>query len=240
MSIKHEVKNLARKFGVQISRYNPSESYEARLFKQLAVHHIDTVIDVGANDGGYGRCLRAGGFAGHILSFEPLPDAHQKLQEAAGQDPHWFVADRQAIGSMDGEIDINVAGNSTSSSILPMSTSHSDAAPQSRYIGTVKAPIRRLSSIEHPAMDAPRSIFIKIDTQGYEMPVLQGAEQVLARARGVQLEMSLTPLYDGQALYQDITNWLTPRGFQLWGVIPGFTDPRTGRMLQMDGVFFKD
>lgn len=239
MSIKREVKNLARKFGIQISRYNPSESYEARLFKQLAVHQIDTVIDVGANDGGYGRGLREGGYTGRILSFEPLPEAHQRLQETARLDPQWFVADRQAIGNMDGEIDINVAGNSTSSSILSMHASHTDAAPQSRYVGSVKAPIRRLSGFQHPAITASSAIFIKIDTQGYEMPVLQGGEELMLRAKGVQLELSLTPLYQDQVLYQEIVTWLTQRGFLLWGVIPGFTDPRTGRMLQMDGIFFK-
>lgn len=240
MSIKHEVKNLAQKFGIQISRYNPSESYEARIFRQLEVHKIDTVVDVGANDGGYGRGLRQGGYKGQILSFEPLPDAHQKLLHTADKDPTWFVADRQAIGNTDGEIEINVAGNSTSSSILPMKTTHSDAAPQSKYVGVVPVPISRLDSVKHAALDGARSILLKVDTQGYEMQVLQGAEELLARVSGLQLELSLTPLYEGQALFLDIIEWLAQRGFSMWSVIPGFTDPRTGRMLQMDGIFYKD
>lgn len=240
MSIQHEVKNLAQKFGIQINRYNPSESYEARIFRQIEVHRIDTVIDVGANDGGYGRGLRQGGFKGQILSFEPLPDAHQKLLTTADKDPKWFVADRQAIGNTDGQIDINVAGNSTSSSILPMHATHADAAPQSKYVGTVSVPISRLDSVRHAALDSARSILLKVDTQGYEMPVLQGAEELLSRVAGLQLELTLTPLYEGQALFLDIIQWLGKRGFSLWSVIPGFTDPRTGRMLQMDGVFYRD
>jgi FkbM family methyltransferase len=240
MSAKHLIKSAARRFGLQINRYNPVESYEARLFRQLAVHQVDLVVDIGANDGGYGRGLRAGGFQGNILSFEPLPEAHRKLLESASKDPRWYVADRQAIGDAEGEIEINVAGNSASSSVLPMAAAHLNAAPQSRYVGTVKSQIARLDSVRHNTLEAACKVFIKIDTQGYEMPVLQGAGKTLARAHGVQLELSLTTLYEGQALFKDVIDWLSQRGFHLWGVVPGFTDPETGRMLQMDGVFFRD
>ncbi len=120
-----------------------------------------------------------------------------------------------------------------------MNTTHSDAAPQSKYIGVVPVPISRLDSVKHAALDGARSILLKVDTQGYEMQVLQGAEELLSRVAGLQLELSRTPLYEGQALFLDIIEWLAQRGFSLWSVVPGFTDPRTGRMLQMDGVFYK-
>lgn len=240
MSIQHEIKNLALKCGIQIKRYNPAESYEARLFRQMAVHEVDAVIDVGANDGGYGRTLRQGGYKGQILSFEPLQGTYEKLLQAAGSDPNWHVAARQAIGDHDGEIEINVAGNTTSSSILPMNAAHAEAAPQSRYVGVERVPISRLDSIAHKSIDDTKSILLKIDTQGYEMQVLHGAERLLERVAGLQIELSLTPLYAGQALYREIIDFLSERGFSLWSVIPGFTDPMSGRMLQMDGVFFKD
>lgn len=240
MSIQHEVKNLALKFGVQIRRYNPSESLEARLFKQMEVHNIDMVFDVGANDGGYGRMLRGGGYLGQILSFEPLSETHKKLQQAAAGDPNWHIAERQAIGGHDGEIEINLAGNTTSSSILPMNSTHVEAAPQSKYVGSELVPIRRLDSIEHSCLQSAKSILLKIDTQGYEMEVLRGAENTLKRVVGAQIELSLTPLYAGQALYREIIEHMAEHGFSLWGVVPGFTDPVSGRMLQMDGVFYKD
>jgi hypothetical protein len=80
---------------------------------------------------------------------------------------------------------------------------------------------------------------LKIDTQGYEMAVLRGAEKMLPRLAGVQLELSLAPLYEGQTLYLELIDWLRARGFDLWSVIPGFVDPSSGRMLQFDGVFFR-
>jgi hypothetical protein len=117
---------------------------------------------------------------------------------------------------------------------------HAQAAPQSGYVGVQRVPLRRLDTLTLPVLGGARGIFLKIDTQGYEMPVLEGAEQLLGRVRGVQLELSLAPLYDDQVLYRPLIDWLETRGFGLWGVIPGFVDPRSGRMLQMDGVFFRD
>src|SRR5580692_7057782 len=76
------------------------------------------VLDVGANIGQYGRMLRGIGYAGPIISFEPLGSAHKKLSAAAGAERSWIVAPRAALGSAKGSIEINVSGNSVSSSVL--------------------------------------------------------------------------------------------------------------------------
>jgi hypothetical protein len=94
MKIKLAIKQLARKLGVEMHWYTPAQSQHARLFKLLAHHVIDTVIDVGANDGVFGRSLREGGFRGRILSFEPLEDAHCSLTAVASGDADWYVAPR--------------------------------------------------------------------------------------------------------------------------------------------------
>lgn len=239
MTIKHTIKQLALKCGIEVDWYRPERSQKARMFKLLSHHGIDTVVDVGANDGGFGRFLREGGFHGSILSFEPLEDAHHSLTAAASGDADWHVAPRMALGAENKEIEINVAGNSTSSSILPMLSTHTEAAPQSRYIGSQRVPLCRLDGVSHSVIDQSGAILLKIDTQGYEMPVLQGAAALMPRIRGVLLELSLTPLYEGQTLYLDMIDWMTSQGFELWNVIPGFVDQTSGRMLQMDGVFFR-
>jgi FkbM family methyltransferase len=239
VTILHSVRQFALKLGIELNRYNPAQSQRARMLKLLAHHGIDTVLDVGANDGGYGRLVREVGFRGDILSFEPLADAHRKLTASAQGDERWFVAPRMALGSEDGEIEINVAGNSTSSSVLAMHEQHVKAAPDSEYVGLERVPLRRLDSVSHQSIDNGSAIFLKIDTQGYEVPVLEGAESLLPRLRGIQLELSLVPLYEGQVLFRDVIDLLYERQFALWNVIPGFMDHASGRMLQMDGVFFR-
>lgn len=233
------IKEVALKAGIEMHWYNPAQSADARFYRQLIYHGVDTVLDVGANVGGYATYIRHLGFKGNILSFEPLSTAHGKLTQVATGDPKWHVLPRMVLGNSDGEITINIAGNSTSSSVLPMNNLHKNAAPQSVYIGDEKVPIQRLDDITHPAVSIAESIFLKIDTQGYEMPVLEGSVQLLKQIRGVQVELSLAPLYAGQQLYRDVIEWLFDHGFEMWNIIPGFTDQNSGRMLQFDGVFFK-
>ncbi len=239
MSLMHELRILARKAGIEVARYNPAHSQAARLAQMLVHHEINIVLDVGANDGGYGRELRAGGYKGDILSFEPLEEPYRKLCNLAASDPHWQIVPRMALGSENGEIEINVAGNSTSSSFLPMERLHNEAAPQSAYIGKQSVQMHKLDSISHPMISSKKKIILKIDAQGYEGEVLRGAANTLKFISGIQLELSLVPLYQGQLLYRELIDQLIGMGFLLWNVVPGLTDIRTGQMLQMDGIFFR-
>jgi FkbM family methyltransferase len=197
------------------------------------------VLDVGANDGGYVTALREAGYRGRILSFEPLSVAHVRLVTATEADPAWSAAPRMALGDQDGDVTINIAGNSASSSILPMTDKHRGAAPESTYVGSEHVEVRRLDGIRHPFIESAAAPFLKIDTQGFETQVLAGAAAILPRIVGVQLEMSLRHLYEGQTLWRDVVASLEAAGFELWAIVPGFFDPATGRMLQCDGIFFR-
>jgi FkbM family methyltransferase len=239
MTIAHGIKRLALTFGVELNHYNPAQSLDARMSRMLEHHGIDLILDVGANTGGYGLSLRELGFQGDILSFEPLAQAHSELTQAVTTDARWHIAPRMAVGAEDGEIVINVAGNSTSSSVLPMHDAHIQAAPQSNYVGSEQVPLRRLDSLTHPVLTPDRTTLLKIDTQGYEMPVLLGAKALLPHIRGIQLELSVIPLYEGQSLYRELIEWLGEQGFELWNLIPGFVDKSSGRLLQFDGIFFR-
>jgi FkbM family methyltransferase len=239
MSVKSKVRLLARKFGIEINRYNTAQSKVARVGRQLMYHGVDCVLDVGANDGGYGRFIRSAGFNGNIVSFEPQAEAYEKLIAASYADPAWHIASRMALGDAESELEINVAGNSTSSSFLQMLPSHIESAPVSKFIGKEKVTVHRLDTLDVPAINAARRIYLKIDTQGYEMPVVLGTTGIMDKVVGIQLEMSVIPLYEGQALYQDLLAWLENAGFELWGVEPGFMNQTTGRMLQFDGIFFR-
>ena len=239
MSISSKIRNLVLKFGVEINRYNPLQSNDSRMINLLKHNQINLVVDVGANDGGYASYLRSIGYEGKIISFEPLFDAHEKLKNRAVNDKNWFVAPRSAVGNFDGEITINVSSNSVSSSILKIEAAHVEACLTSSYKAKENCSIIKLDSFKHESLTPDSNIFLKIDTQGYEHFVLEGASEFLKKAKGVQIEMSLIYLYEGQKLYFELTSMLMSSGFTLWNVVPGFSEPKTGRMLQIDGVFFK-
>jgi FkbM family methyltransferase len=209
------------------------------LIRLLHAHAIDLVIDIGAASGGYGKKLRQIGYRGEIISFEPLKNAHERLVAASGRDGRWRVAPRMALGERDGEEEMNVAANSDSSSLFPMLTKHVATAPKSEYIRKETVPVRTLDSLFGEIIPkSAKSIFIKMDVQGYEGHVIMGGRNLVRRARGLQIEMSLVPLYEGQPLYLDLIRITGEHGFELHALMPAFTDRRTGQMLQVDGVFF--
>ena len=239
MTLLHTLRKSARRFGIEVHRYDIGHSLDARVHALIGHHRVDYVIDVGANDGGYGMELREGGYRGPILSFEPLSLAHAQLNVRAAADPLWHVAPRCALGPESGSAKIHVAGNSVSSSLLPMLDRHVQSAPQSATVGEETVPVMPLDAVVGFGLEAADRALLKIDTQGYEMPVLQGAQESLRRCVGVRLEMSIVALYGGQVLYRELIDYLDARGFDLWALLPGFVDPESGRLLQMDGMFFR-
>lgn len=239
MKLNSVIKSSLRKFGVDIHRFNPSTSPTAQLLFSLRKFEIDLIFDVGANQGQFASEMRSGGYNGKIISFEPLSTAHGALLHASGGDSNWDVFSRCALGDHNGEIDINIAGNSVSSSILPMLETHLGAAPESAYQKKEMTPIQTLDTVAGRYLYNAHAPFLKIDTQGFEWQVLEGARDTLPRIKGVMVELSLVPLYEGQHLWQEMISRLKAAGFILWALQQGFTDPRDGRSLQMDGIFYR-
>jgi FkbM family methyltransferase len=209
-----------------------------RLVRSLRAHGIDVVLDVGANAGQFARRIRAMGYRGRIVSFEPLSAAFRKLAANRNTFAQWRAL-HMALGDEDCTRRINVAGNSQSSSFLDMLPRHVDAAPKSAYVGTEEVTVRRLDSVFDEHCGPQEKCFLKIDVQGFEYAVLRGAERSLARCAGLHLELSLVPLYEGALPFAGMVEQLAARGFALTDLHPGFNDPRSGELLQVDGTFFR-
>lgn len=236
---KATIKKFINQCGWDLYQLSPASNPHCQLIKALEHFSIDLVFDIGANIGQFAQNLRSFGYKGTIVSFEPLSAAHLALLRAAKRDQQWLIHPRTAIGDHDGNIDINIAGNSVSSSVLPMLDDHATAEVGSAYVAMEQAPIARLDTVSSHYLQDKHRCFVKIDVQGYEWQVLDGATETLNRAQGVLCELSLVPLYAGQHLWQEVMERLDAQGFTLWAIQPGFTDPRDGRTLQVDGIFFR-
>lgn len=202
---------------------------------------VDLVIDVGANEGQYARGLRSSGYPGSIISIEPLSSAFDVLAGAASGDSGW-QAKRGAAGSAEGEMELRVAGNGVSSSFLPMLDRHVEAAPGSAEQGSETVAVSPLDRLVLSDLMRASAGLLKIDTQGFEAEVLGGASAVLdsGRLAGVEVELSLVPLYEGQPLWPELADLLRRAGFVLLALGHGFRDPKTGELLQVDGLFGRD
>jgi FkbM family methyltransferase len=195
---------------------------------------IGTVLDIGANQGQFGALLRRLGYGGSILSLEPMTVAFKKLETQARNDPLWSVC-KVAIGREGGEVALNVARNSTSSSLLAVNELHTDAEPSSQRVRIEMVRCRTLDevAIEY-AMRPP--YFLKIDVQGGEMAVLDSGPDTLARTSALRIESSLRSLYDESPTVGHVLYRLQREGFVPVGLETAFEDPRTGDTLQVDIV----
>lgn len=205
---------------------------------QCKAFAVDAVLDVGANGGQFARALREAGWLGHIVSFEPLSRAHAELREAAAEDALWDVAERCALGAARGVAEINLAGNSWSSSLLPMTALHREAAPQSAYDGRESCEVVTLDEAIGATFSDPTTLLaLKIDAQGYERQVLDGLRIHGPQVRVLLCELSLADLYEGGAGIGEMMAYLASRDFHCLALSPAFADPRTGHLLQVDGLF---
>ena len=202
-------------------------------------NNFDVVFDVGGNVGQFGGVLRKEmGYKKKIVSFEPMATAFEKLNRRANADPNW-TAWHCGLGNSSGSNTINVAGNSASSSLYDMLPRHSNAAPSSVMVDQEAIDVKRLDDIFNEIAQPSDKILLKIDTQGYEAEVLAGAAESLKHITALQLELSLSPLYDGAPLLEDLIAQARQHGFTPYWFLHGFRDPKTLQLLQIDGLFVR-
>lgn len=231
-------KALFRQLGIDVARYRPDRSISARRMKLLLNHDISVVFDVGANSGQYGKMLREGGYRGRIVSFEPLTTAYKYLVNNARHDPNWQTFNT-ALGDHDGKAIINISANSYSSSLLDILPAHLQYSLESSYIGKEEITVCRLDSIISEYGVDGENIYLKIDTQGYEKKVLEGAESSLSNIIGVEMECSLIPLYQDEPLLSEMLSIMSIKGYTLMSVDLGIISSSTGQVLQIDCIFFR-
>lgn len=233
-------KNIFQKLGILIRKYNAGTSEELRRIKLLQHYNIDIVFDIGANKGQYAKGIMDAGYSNKIISFEPLSSVHSIIEKESKKHSNWTVAPRCAVGSKNEEIEINISANSVSSTLLNMLDSHTEGAPESKIIGKEKVQVLPMDEIAEKYIGTSKNIFLKIDVQGFEQEVLKGAEKLLNKVKGIEMEISLIPLYENQNwLLPEILEFMNTKGFQLMSLAPAFTDNKTGKVLQCNGIFFR-
>lgn len=234
LKIKRSANTL---LGFDLIKY-PTPELDRRI-KLIQNYKIDVIVDIGANIGQYGGEMRNLGFKGEIISFEPMKKAFEKLEKNASNDKNWKVFN-WSIGEKDGQTTINVAKNSVSSSLLENLPQLTESAPQAAFLEKEKIEIRKLDSIFKDLGLQNKNVYLKIDTQGYEEMVLLGAESSLNFVRGIQIEMSFIPSYKGSMTFDQMKTKLNDLGFYLMALENGFYDKKTGKQLEIDGIFYKN
>lgn len=222
--MKSLIRNILHRLGFDVFRYPLGcEQLEPHLRLLITLRGIDTAIDAGANEGQFALLLRAIDPAMQIHSFEPNPAAFALLRARAEGDARWHVHDC-ALGRDNGEVVLNIAAAHAFSSCLPANVlGKSEFGRELAPVSTCRVPMRRLDDVMAALPEAQRPgqrLLLKLDTQGADLDVLQGAPRLLAQADVVVTEAALQPIYAGAATFEDLCTLLRTNGFVLSGFFP--------------------
>ena len=235
MGLKHRAGVLLHNVRERV-RVPPHAQLMGDLLRDL---QVEWLVDVGANRGQFGTLMRRAGFDRRIVSLEPVADAFASLRAVAAGDPLWTV-EQAAVGATPGRQVIHVAGNSVSSSLLPMGERHLELSAESAYTRDEEVEVTTVEAVVSAHGIDPARSMLKADVQGFESAVLDGAGDLLGSFAMLELELSLLELYEGQELLPEMVSRLTAAGFVLWTFFPAYIDKVNKRMWWADGLFVRE
>ena len=205
----------------------------------LELYGVDMVFDVGANAGTSGEYLRNIGFAGDIVSFEPVKELFVQLQRNAQRDQRWRC-ENMALGERPGQGVIHVSGvGGVFSSFLPMTDELTSRSPE--LLATSDEPVS-ISTIDGVITEHyPRGdrLFLKLDVQGYERQVLEGAQRSMSRIVGMRVEVSVVESYESEPLICEMLPYLYRLGYRLTSIDHVWSNERTQEVYQLDATVFR-
>jgi FkbM family methyltransferase len=239
--IKRGIRRATGRLGFQIIHNGTASENLLRfhLPKIFTPNRIDAVIDVGANQGQYIDFLRQDvDYGGPIYAFEPIPDNFTVLQQRFAEDKSTTIFP-YALGASSGTIRINQMADSVFSSILqPTHAAVGRFAGQNEVTRTLDVEMRTLDELvgtgELPV--GGRWVYLKLDTQGYDLEVLKGAGSMLSLVRALQTEASFLQIYEGMPGFLDTFATLRGLGFTPCGVFPVSHD-ESFHLIEADCVF---
>ena len=238
--VKESVLRVSRSLGYDIVplREMKERDFALHLRELLAHLEIDCVLDVGANVGQYHDFLRNKVlYEGTIVSFEPVSHHVGALRERAHADPDWHI-EAYALGARDGSLSINVMVSDQFSSFLePDNSRVRDFDALNVPSRTETVAVKTVDSVlpalrERLGFHRP---YLKLDTQGFDIEVLEGARRSLPGIPALQSEASVIGIYKGMPGYMETIRYLGDCGFDITGLYPVSRD-RSLRLIEFDCV----
>ncbi len=231
-------RRFARALGYDIEKQNKQVLLETHLQKQFDLFNVDLVFDVGANAGQFASLLRSvTGYKGEIQSFEPQPKAFAQLAELAARDPDWHIYN-YALGETAGELQMNVSQDSVFSSFHPASEAGKMRFAAIKEVETLNVQVKTLE--EHIDTEVTgfeqRRAFLKMDTQGHDSWVFQGAGRWKGSFAGIVSEMPVVPIYDNVPDYIDLISVYRKHGYEMTGAYVVHRHRDTGHVVDFDCV----
>jgi FkbM family methyltransferase len=200
---------------------------------------VDMVFDLGANIGQYGQLLRRKiGYQGPLISYEPIPQAAQKIRALARLDKLWEV-NEFAVDSVPGKTQFHVMmGDQFSSLLKPTKQFEGRFHGQHKIQKTIEVDVITLGDAVKKAAPFNNGL-LKLDTQGTELRILQGGVDSLPKFSAIQLEVGFQALYEGEASFGEIVNAMKSWGYGLSALFPN-NQGHFPHLVEMDAIFLRN
>lgn len=235
--VKSLVKKILNKKGYDIVSYDPYfDKIKKVNYLWLNKFNIDTIIDVGASDGGYVKKIRAILPVTPIVSFEPIKESFDKLVESNSQDKN-FSAQNCVLSNTEGVVDFFISSRSGCSSLLEMTDLHKTAYPETAGISKITVASKKLDDCMINCNF--NSALLKIDVQGAEKFVLEGATKTLERVKIIFMEINFVETYKDCLLINESVVLLKSYGFNFYGIENVSQSLIDGSFLQADAYFIR-
>lgn len=147
-----------------------------------------------------------------VMFFEPRPDAFQMLSDKCNDYQKHFkhlIIHNVALGTTEGTIQMHLASNGQSSSILKPKL-HLESHPDISFNGTQQVRITRGDKIILPGTPID---LLHVDVQGYELEVFRGLGKCLNYVRVIECESNIRELYEGCSMITQVDSFLSEKGF---------------------------
>lgn len=211
--LKASVKSIFHKFGYEIGMYRPShlgESPFSDIRKLMCNSTAPIVFDVGANVGQTTESFKEMFSDAQIHAFEPGMSAFEKLEKRYGSHKN-IILNKVGVGSSS-ETKIFLENSRTEmSSFLPL-------GPDGWGKIVNKVPVEIITLDDYCAKkQIPYLNVLKVDTQGLDLEVLKGAQNIFAenRVQFLLMEVTFNEMYQGLPRFDEIFRFLTERNFKL-------------------------
>jgi len=214
-------------------------AFAAQLASIIDEQGIDLIFDVGGNVGQFAKMVFGAGYSGRLVSFEPGAKAHAALTAAAKANPNWTIAPRMALGKTREMLMLHTFNRTDMNSLYAPDEKVFESFPALEESSAEEVQVERLDEVAASFMSDVDTVFLKIDTQGGELAILEGSTGILDQLAMLQLEVAVESVYQGEPVWMDVLKPVHDYGFRPALMSPGYFSKRIRRQLDLDIVFLR-
>lgn len=197
---------------------------------------LNTIIDVGANNGQFAIASSKLYSNANIYSFEALPSLLDSLKNNTKAIKNLKIFN-YALGDVKGEIEFFQNDYSLASSALEISKNQTDLFPETGAVKKIKIKSEKLDDVSSE-INFNSPVLLKLDVQGYEKKVLAGAVSSMKNIDYLLFETSFTPMYNSEPLFDEMNSYVKELGFEVVAPV-GIFQSENMKILQMDILYKK-